>query len=61
MKLSVRLDVKVNGKVFKAPTSENPKTESANVFPSNKGPWTVEAQYNGDAHTQASSATATHQ
>lgn len=59
-KLDVRLDVKVNGAVFKAPTGENPKTGSPNVFPGSRGPWKVEAQYNGDAYTQASADTKTH-
>jgi hypothetical protein len=59
-KLDVRLDVKVNGAVYHAPTGQNPKTGSPNVFPGSHGPWKVDAQYNGDAYTQASSATATH-
>jgi Bacterial Ig-like domain (group 3) len=60
-KLAVRTSVKVNGAVYHNAVGEDPKTESPNVLPSSgHAPWSVAAQYTGDAYTQASSDTKTH-
>ncbi|MCM3877249.1 MAG: Ig-like domain-containing protein [Thermoanaerobaculia bacterium] len=58
--LDQRVDVKVNGAVYHNATGQSPKTESPNVPPAAR-PLKVDAQYNGDAYSQASFGTATHQ
>lgn len=59
-KLDATVDVKVNGAVYHNATGQSPKTGSPNIPPGNR-PWKVDAQYNGDAYSQASFGTKTHQ